>query len=680
MLKKFLGTSESKPVAYSVREIVRKRVLQDDKDPWHLALVQRSLKWNEERMARLLDSIIRGYPIGTLLLCELEENSLGMKFRDQSDGAGKVTKVKKHEPQLVDGQQRIHALACIFSDTGTSKTGFEDFGEFFINLEKVSPNKLIDSRKKKRHLWDYIQWSFDGKRPAAKDKSDSDGNLEAGWLRLGGFLEWDNAYGKTINVSKIQNADKKLLIRWLTQIDHKFQPSGAFDSTAQNMARNLLIAWFAKSIPVAMVTLSDTTDLLEVYLRSNLEGVQVSLEDAFFAGVKVIWPETEKYLSNIVNTFPLLTRMHALRVLARLGRLRNTQGEYDLLPFSLEPLNKDEGSEKLIQEMIKISDQHSDSLNKWNQLWKALETRLGFALHFVHPHSIDHVLAWAAQHKAPLQLSSNISKICAYLIGTTAFRFFAVLDEPYSREAMSIAFREGNANHDFPLDVIVTTCCNKWRRDDGLPGKSRQSIRPAKDKNEIFARFRDAEKLLISIAQSVPFNLQGTELEWEHIYPQAKADLMRVREGKMLHQHKDRWTVWHGGNLMALDARLNVELLDRLPTDKREYLNKLDPNKHNPAIQNWSRKLFLSEDEARDLMKASEILSKVPKSNDASQADTNPWAQWDNEVNKAMKFFAKYVRSRSNRIWNDVHSMFPELSAFKVIWETGKEKSEAQAV
>ena len=33
-------------------------------DPWQLALVQRSLVWDEVRIARLLDSLLAGYPIG----------------------------------------------------------------------------------------------------------------------------------------------------------------------------------------------------------------------------------------------------------------------------------------------------------------------------------------------------------------------------------------------------------------------------------------------------------------------------------------------------------------------------------------------------------------------------------------------------------------------------------------
>jgi hypothetical protein len=53
----------------SVSDILRKRL--DSADPWMLALVQREAVWDEFRIARLLDSLLRHYPVGTLVLCEI---------------------------------------------------------------------------------------------------------------------------------------------------------------------------------------------------------------------------------------------------------------------------------------------------------------------------------------------------------------------------------------------------------------------------------------------------------------------------------------------------------------------------------------------------------------------------------------------------------------------------------
>ncbi len=58
----------------SVRDLVRAQ-LGLDEDPWELALVQRDLVWKQDRMVGLLDSLLAGYPIGSLLLCRVEQET-----------------------------------------------------------------------------------------------------------------------------------------------------------------------------------------------------------------------------------------------------------------------------------------------------------------------------------------------------------------------------------------------------------------------------------------------------------------------------------------------------------------------------------------------------------------------------------------------------------------------------
>ena len=60
--------------ALSVRDLVRRR-RGDDQDVWHLALVQRDQVWDQVRMRYLLDSLLEGYPIGSLLVCQVTGQS-----------------------------------------------------------------------------------------------------------------------------------------------------------------------------------------------------------------------------------------------------------------------------------------------------------------------------------------------------------------------------------------------------------------------------------------------------------------------------------------------------------------------------------------------------------------------------------------------------------------------------
>src|SRR5688572_33504814 len=96
--------SEQVTHALSVRDIVRRRTGADP-DAWRLALVQRDKVWDHVRMRYLLDSLLNGYPIGSLLVCRVKGQSRVMTFEDRStvDAGGGTW-------QLLDGQQRINAL------------------------------------------------------------------------------------------------------------------------------------------------------------------------------------------------------------------------------------------------------------------------------------------------------------------------------------------------------------------------------------------------------------------------------------------------------------------------------------------------------------------------------------------------------------------------------------------
>ena len=119
----------------SVRDLVRAQLGLED-DPWELALVQRDLVWKQDRMVGLLDSLLAGYPIGSLLLCRVEQET---DARQLGTGQGQERRVAAGTPQLVDGQQRVYALFSIFTGKG--------HGRFYLSLTKDWDRSL-----------NYIEW------------------------------------------------------------------------------------------------------------------------------------------------------------------------------------------------------------------------------------------------------------------------------------------------------------------------------------------------------------------------------------------------------------------------------------------------------------------------------------------------------------------------------------------
>src|ERR1039458_1587302 len=100
----------SNVTAVSVGEVVRRRAGRSPDDPWRLALVQRHESWDQVRMRYLLDSLLAGYPIGSLLVCKVAETSQVL-IGSGSDRS--VTEANPEAWQLLDGQQRINALFSI---------------------------------------------------------------------------------------------------------------------------------------------------------------------------------------------------------------------------------------------------------------------------------------------------------------------------------------------------------------------------------------------------------------------------------------------------------------------------------------------------------------------------------------------------------------------------------------
>lgn len=99
---------------------------------------QREFVWSIDKTAKLLDSILKGYPIGTFILWQTDErindikNVGNLKIPPTPDG----TKVQ----YVLDGQQRITSLSfaaylgAIIQKTGEKKN--TDYSSIVVNLDK----------------------------------------------------------------------------------------------------------------------------------------------------------------------------------------------------------------------------------------------------------------------------------------------------------------------------------------------------------------------------------------------------------------------------------------------------------------------------------------------------------------------------------------------------------------
>lgn len=115
---------------------------------------QRNFVWSLDKTAELLDSILKGYPIGTFILWETNERLNDVKnigniiLPEVPDGV----KVQ----YILDGQQRITSLYAAFLDAQIQKEGekkITNYGDIFVDLEgdiENNDNQIVVSEKPER--------------------------------------------------------------------------------------------------------------------------------------------------------------------------------------------------------------------------------------------------------------------------------------------------------------------------------------------------------------------------------------------------------------------------------------------------------------------------------------------------------------------------------------------------
>ncbi len=116
---------------------------------------QRDFVWSLDKTAKLLDSILKGYPIGTFILWETKErlndikNIGDFKLKPAPDG-------EKIE-YVLDGQQRMTSLYAAYLGGKIQKVGekkITDYSKIYIDLEKnIEDDEQIVTEEKPKGLY-----------------------------------------------------------------------------------------------------------------------------------------------------------------------------------------------------------------------------------------------------------------------------------------------------------------------------------------------------------------------------------------------------------------------------------------------------------------------------------------------------------------------------------------------
>lgn len=611
----------------SVSDLVNRRLSDDDR--WNLALVQRDEVWSELRMRHLVDSLLAGYPVGAILLSQLRPGveRVTRELVTEIDGTRSERTARDGSWQVLDGQQRINALFSVFTKHGR-------YGTFYLDMttERPAPSPSQGRSAKTRSL------------PHLKHAG-VDCELRDGRERCIDLSRWHGWASQQPDLMTLRVSAENVR-GILLDIDPLFAAELSDNATAEQAAETLerlVRAWTTATVPIIPVQLDSALDVLEVFTRINLGGVQVAGDDVYFAGVKTHWRDAEARMDTVLEAAPILnSRIAALRLMSRLAS--RGIGHGDMLPLTVERLSGPRGS--LIRAALEeLTQPQSVALRRIRGFtsWYLEHSLLGHVLKQVTPELWEEVLAWAAasQREDVEWFDRNRQRVDTYLLGATLFGYRSVMGDIFRRLAFGESLEAGARGESFPLETIIEVARGRTRL-RGSRGRRVLALTNADDRTELARR---GGWILTSLAQSIPYQWEAEDdFDWDHIFPRAQADQMWQpgAAGRKKH-HPDRHLVNSTGNYWALKKSANRSLQDTRPRKKFELLHEWaqgDSTWRVWAHDRWS----LTSEEIEGFIAADDLLDGTP-----------------NNIEEGMRVFRETTSTRSRRLLDLALARFPDL-------------------
>jgi len=296
-----------------------------------LPAIQRDFVWPEEKIFTLLDSIMRGYPVGIVLLWETYEDiryrPFVLDFKSENLPAFHDNSQKRRLKLVLDGQQRLQSLYIALYGTHQAKSLYFD----------VLSGRDSEDLAEERYIFDFLTTDEFQRRQANLT------NPPVGTLSKGQRAGAPECFIKVSELFAMGSKEKQALKR-----DLAARLSLSDDDEARldlNLAQlddglskdpNVLkVSTVDENLPSTSPSRKSEADVLEIFVRVNREGTPLSRSDLIFSMLKLNWRESAEDLPEFIkkvnegNSFELDTDF-AIRCLFAASEL-GTKFDIDLL-------------------------------------------------------------------------------------------------------------------------------------------------------------------------------------------------------------------------------------------------------------------------------------------------------------------------------------------------------------
>lgn len=248
-------------------------VLPKLNNSWFLPSLQREFVWNTERICELFDSLMRAYPISSLLTWQVPDDDRDdvevYRFLNQgSDFGAHNTRERAYGAKelifVLDGQQRLTSLLIGLKGTYEVRRKYARTGESQrLHLDLLRDGEMSDEQGQ---IW----YGFEFKANSAI------GNRNSEWFEVGRILRYEGRLDVLIEETK-------------SKISRLHLTPTQIEMAMGNLSRLYNLVFHDECLTFHIEMQGNQERMLEIFVRANSGGEPLSKSDLLLSNLTVHW-------------------------------------------------------------------------------------------------------------------------------------------------------------------------------------------------------------------------------------------------------------------------------------------------------------------------------------------------------------------------------------------------------
>ena len=263
-----------------------------------LPAIQRDFVWSEEKTGTLLDSVMRGYPLGIVLLWatynDIQYRPFSRDFRSGTVHTYSENRQGKRLKVVLDGQQRLQTLLIALRGQRDGRAVYFD----------VLSGQDADDTAETRYRFEFLGQEDLAGRNVEPDPPEEEEGAEAE-EEPSESLSWWVAVKDLFAMGV--NERQKFVRERTKQLDLSDADSGRLEKNLVLFRERLtadqdilLDSTIDKNLARESPDRKSEADVLEIFVRVNREGTPLSRSDLIFSLLKLNWREAAEGLPEFV--------------------------------------------------------------------------------------------------------------------------------------------------------------------------------------------------------------------------------------------------------------------------------------------------------------------------------------------------------------------------------------------